>query len=338
MNSDISALVRRAANQLREELSFATIHLPEQERFAAIATAMDRCLESLASTGLAGPDNRLPSSELWNIAGDLLATGWLQNHARSKPRGYAGDFEMLAWIGDSRICEHPLGRYFDRYFQTQAAPQAVRNRIEVAAAAICSQVRRSVEQGVCRIVVVGCGPALDVLQAAQQLTEDERSRMHVTLLDLDPHALAFAHKRLLPVLSEQQLRLENVNLFRLASKPSHAKLLDQSTLTICTGLFDYLDDSAAVAMLEAFWRGLQPQGQLLLFNFAQENPSRAYMEWIGNWYLIYRSRESLGNLTLMSDIRADCVTLGSEAQGIGLYLVALKDEPRKGEPNPDCYT
>lgn len=338
MNSDISALVCQTAKQLREELSFATIHLTEQERFAAIAVAMDRCLESLASTGLAGPDNRLPSSELWNIAGDLLETGWLQNHARAKPRGYAGDFEMLAWIGDSRTCEHPLGRYFDRYFQSQAAPQAVRNRIEIAAATICSQVRRSVDQEVSRIVVVGCGPALDVVQAAQQLTEDERRRLHVTLLDLDPHALAFAHERLSPLLSEQQLCLENVNLFRLASKPSTTRLLAQSSLTICTGLFDYLDDSSAAAMLRGFWRDLAPQGQLLVFNFAPENPSRAYMEWIGNWYLIYRSRVSLGNLALMSGIPVDCVTLGSEAQGIGLYLVAIKSEPRKSELNPDCYT
>ena len=47
----------------------------------------------------------------------------MQRHARLKPHSYAGDYEMLEKICSGRLCDHPLGRVFDRFFQGQAAPR-----------------------------------------------------------------------------------------------------------------------------------------------------------------------------------------------------------------------
>ena len=104
--------------------------------FLAVEAAIERCLAELVGTGCWGEADRTPSSELWNVAGQWLHIGSLQTQARFKPRGYAGDFEMLAKICDDFRCHDPLGRTFDRYFQNQAAPHAVRNRTQLAADAI----------------------------------------------------------------------------------------------------------------------------------------------------------------------------------------------------------
>jgi hypothetical protein len=78
------------------------------------------------------------------------------------------------------------------------------------------------------------------------------------------------------------------NLFRLPRLKRANSILEQADFIACTGLFDYLTDADAIAMLRCFWSHLASDGEMIVFNFAPSNPSRAYMEWIGNWYLTYR--------------------------------------------------
>ena len=118
--------------------------------------------------------NRLPSSELWNVAGHLLARGWLLNQARSKPRGYAGDYEMLAAIYENRRCDDPFGRLLDRYFQEQAAPQAVRNRMRMMGEWIVEVVEQTTGVNRKRVAVVGSALGVEVRDALLTLPSADR--------------------------------------------------------------------------------------------------------------------------------------------------------------------
>ena len=113
----------------------------------------------------------------------------------------------------------------------------------------------------------------------------------VRLLDLDPQALDFARERIGPLVSAEQLTPIRTNLMRLPQQPDSAATLGEVDFLICSGFFDYLDDAAAVAMLALFWQRLAPGGRLVVGNFAPHNPTRAFMEWIGNWYLRYRTAD-----------------------------------------------
>ena len=108
-----SEVVRRAAATLRERLTAIESQIAAGREpdaiYVDVSAALDDCLSQLRTTGLWGIANRLPSSELWNAAGEILCRGWLQNQARIKPRGYAGDYEMLSRIQEDRLCEDPLG-------------------------------------------------------------------------------------------------------------------------------------------------------------------------------------------------------------------------------------
>ena len=322
-----SDLVKDAAQLLRTKLEVAARSSAPAERQALVDEALSGCLATLASTGIRGEANRLVSAQLWNIAGDLLDTGWLQARARYKPRGYAGDHELLRRIALREVCEHPLGRCFDQYFQAQAAPQAVRNRIELAAGWIASSVA-SCPEPECRVAIVGSGPALEVPLAAGLLSPELRQRLRVTLMDVDGEALDAAALRLDPVLSSNQFTTIQGNLFRLAQRPALAAHLGGAHLLVCAGLFDYLSDLDAAAMLAEFWRQLAPGGTAFVFNFA-DNATRAYMEWFGNWYLIYRNREELSALAAAANISNLDWSLGAEPLGIDLYLALHK---RASEP------
>jgi hypothetical protein len=325
-------IVRTAASRLVDDLQRAEELTggwsDEQLAVALVDAALSQCLSRLAETQLWGEANRPPSGELWRIAGSLLEVGALQHAARFKPRGYAGDFELLARICENYRCEHPLGRAFDAFFQSQAAPQAVRARTEQTAAAIVSDCLARDRSGY-HVVSVGAGPALDVRRALAVLPARRRSDLRVTLLDLDPDALDFACSQLEPLLlagANTAVDCIRTNLFRLPQRADPGVALEAPDFLACTGLFDYLAEEPAATMLRWFWEQLAPGGLLLVGNFAPHNPTRAYMEWIGNWYLIYRTVPEMRELAARAGIPADRVTIGCERLGVDLFLVATKRE------------
>jgi SAM-dependent methyltransferase len=319
--------VRRIAERLVGELEEARRLTREwaDERLTEmlVDSALEACLRELAKTGCWGEANRLPSGELWRIAGPVLEVGTLQHHARFKPRGYAGDYQMLSRICNQDLCPHPLGRVFDRFFLRQAAPRAVRSRTQAIAASLVRHFLQH-EGPVYQAVSVGSGPAIDVRLAAETLPAAERSRLEVKLLDLDPEALEYAGKQLELLLAPGALECLRENLPRLPKRRDLGQTVGTPDFLVCSGLFDYLTDEGGAALLGSFWRQLAPGGLLLVGNFAPHNPSRAYMEWIGNWYLTYRTAGQLEQVTHQAGIPADCVAIGSEEVGVDLFLMATK--------------
>jgi len=290
---------------------------------ALVERAMSTCLAQLAVTGRWGRENQLPSTAIWKTAGDRLKTGWLQLRAREKPLGYAGDYKMLAAIIDNRCCDDPLGRCFDRYFQAQAAPMAVRSRTDLVANTLAARCLAGGGDEY-QVVSVGAGPAIDIQRGIAMLPQPERAAIRTTLLDLDDESLDFAKQTVLRVASPRQVACHRENLFRLARRPAAADLIGSPNLIVCTGLFDYLEDDVARAMLRLFWDRLAGGGGLLVGNFDPHHATRAYMEWIGNWYLTYRTIAQLAELAETAEIPSDCRWLGTDATGADVFLGAVK--------------
>jgi extracellular factor (EF) 3-hydroxypalmitic acid methyl ester biosynthesis protein len=327
MNGDVLRIVSEAARQLVDELSpidRQAAELDDATGRAAVAAAMDRCLATLVGTGLWGRDNEVPSSELWRIAGALLERGYLQHRAKFKPLGYAGDYSMMTDFWERRVRgDSPLGLWFDDYFQRQAAVDAVRARIELAASMIAE--RCAAADGTeFHVVSIGSGPAIDLFEAARGLPDDARRRLRLTLLDLDDAALAAARERLSTVVDADRIDARRENLFRLTKLGGGAAVPQNVDFLVCSGLFDYLADEVATAHLGSYWRALRSGGRLMVGNFAPHNPSRAYMEWIGNWYLLYRTRADLERLADGASIPAEARRVVTETTGCDLFLIADK--------------
>jgi hypothetical protein len=319
------AHVRAIAHRLQSDLAAATHpHSPlaPHEILDIVTAAMDACLARLEETGCWGRANQLLSSELWNIAGQSLALGSLQVHARTKPAGYPGDYRMLYRLC-TRDCQGTgLARAFDEYFQNHAAPQAVRNRAEVIASAFLEVARDGSREKV-QVISYGSGPAYELYCGLQVLGEAHRRRVRILLLDIDPHALDFAAAQLQPALPAEHITCRRVNLRRF---PRHARPgeLAVGDFIFCAGFLDYLNDDEACALLSLLWNRLAERGRLLVFNFSEPNPSRAYMEWFGNWYLNHRTEAQLGQLAEVAGVPARRREVGREPAGINLFLRAGK--------------
>src|SRR5205085_7659986 len=105
-----------------------------------------------------------------------------------------------------------------------------------------------------KIAVGGSAFGLEVRDGLVVLGEAARQRVSVVLLDMDPAALDFARSQLEPLLPPERLTTTAENLFRLPERPRAASWLEETDLLFCPGLFDYLDDATATAMLATFWR------------------------------------------------------------------------------------
>lgn len=320
-------VVCRAAVRLREDLLAAREATcgwrDEDLAYLLVEASLGRCLAKLSTTGIWSNANRIPSGILWHDVGELLECGWLQHRARFKPRGYAGDHEMIARIVMQQECDDPLGKLFDRYFLRQAAPVAVRGRTTLAAATLAECLMQK-PKGPFSVVSVGAGPALDVRQglwAAEALGK----RVSVTLMDYDDEALLWATEMLSELNLGRRLTCERENLFRLAQRPVMASKLPNADVLLCTGMFDYVNDQAAVELLRLFWSRLNPGGVMLVGNFAPHNPTRAYMEWIANWYLTYRTADELEALAEQADVPVECRRIGAEWTGVDLFLIAERN-------------
>lgn len=338
--------VHRIAQRLAERLAAVRAEDPLGEAaYAAVSAALDEALADLQRLDIP-PDQRggMPAA-LWSVAGDWLRRGWLQTRAYAKPRGYAGDYELLAWIFEQRVSPDPLGRLLDRYFQEQAAPQAVRHRMtllsgwvrDAATAAAFRAVRparvptaadawadpwphgSAGGEHPMRVAVLGSVTGLEIRQALQELPPAGRNRLEIILLDYDPEALACARDILTGWLSPAQLVTAQVNLARLPRRAENWAYAPCALLVV-PGLLDYLEDAAAAELVAWGSRQLGPGGRLVLFQFAPHHPTRPYMEWIGDWRLVYRDRAGLTALARRAGLREGTFQIDAEPLGIILYL------------------
>ena len=327
-DAEVHDLVASATEELLRSIDFAAQRSNQWTNqalgYAAIDAAMSGCLAQLARTRRWGRDNEIPSDILWKAAGDVLQVGWLQHRARSKPLGYAGDYQMITNIVEDRCCEDPLGAIFDRYFLNQAAPHAVRNRTEQVAYSLADHFRRQ-EGGPYRIVSVGAGPAIDIQRGMSLLPRDDRKRANILLLDLDDESLTYATERLDEVVDRSQIVAARENLFRLPRNAGVLQQIREANFLVCSGLLDYLDDNVATDMLQLFWKSLAREGLMLVGNFVPYHPTRAYMEWIGNWYLQYRTPDQLTALVAAAGIPAKFSEILADRSGSDLFVHCINE-------------
>jgi extracellular factor (EF) 3-hydroxypalmitic acid methyl ester biosynthesis protein len=256
-------------------------------------------------TGLM-PANVVPA--LRAAFGEALSADTLQGLSFIKPHGYAGDYEILEKIYLRHVSADPRYRNWDQFFQKQGAVEAVRNRKQYFIELLKDlQDARQADANV-GVLDVACGSCRDVLEF---LGDRNDERIKFDCLDCD--AGAIAHARRLCRGFERQLSFIRANALRF--RPTR-----RYRLIWCAGLFDYLDDAKFAWLLTRLFGFLEDGGELVIGNFSNRNPSRDYMELVGDWYLRHRDAGELVRLATAAGMTPDNIRVGQEACGINLFL------------------
>lgn len=240
----------------------------------------------------------------------------------SKPRGYAGDYLSIHNIYSNKAAgTGRLGPVVDRMFLETPPSRAVRNRRALLAREIIASVEAR-PSGSVNVMCMASGPATEVFDAFSVL--QDKSRLKVTLLDIDLQALAFVDDIRNKQKLASQITLVNENLIALYLGRGKTRVEPQQ-LIYSIGLIDYLNDKLVNKLLQYAYDNLAPGGRVILGNFHPRNPAKEFMDYVLEWNLIHRTEEEMHRLFLHSPFKRECTKIQFEDEGVNLFAECVKE-------------
>ena len=216
----------------------------------------------------------------------------------SKPRGYAGDFMTIDNVYAQRVSgTGRVGALLDAcVVMHEPASKAVRNRRQLLADEIVRGVEAHEGREPYRVTVLAAGPASEVFDAFARIPDPHR--LEVTLIDIDAQAIELVNARIEahPQL-RAQIRTTHANLVYLALGRRELELeLPPQDFVYSMGLIDYLQGRLVVALLDYIHGLLGPAGRVMLGNFHPRTGTRALMDYVFDWKLIFRTEADMQGL------------------------------------------
>ena len=238
----------------------------------------------------------------------------------NKPYGYAGDFRIIDDIYQNNPKSRGFERLFDNYFLMSAISVAVRNRKEDFKRVIDEQIHQRAGRKI-EILDLASGPCRDILEIVSGPTAP-REDVTFDCFDSDARSIEYA-KGLLG--GTGNVCFFEQNAVRLAlMKDVEQKIGKKYDLIFSTGLFDYLDYRISVRLVLNLRKLLKPDGVLAISDVRDKfsNPSIYYMEWVGDWNLLYRDDEEFCRIFTEAGFKKSSLDFGYEQQGIMQYIFA----------------
>lgn len=243
-----------------------------------------------------------------------LIKGYMNSQMRLKPFGYAGDFRVIDWMY-KRVYDPELeNQIWDDFCHEQHAGESVRNRKEHLKNVITGIVAR--KKRPIKVLDFASGPCRDIAEAID-LAGEGITGSFIHLVDIEPKAIEYAQKVTKPYAKIVNFRWECANVFRFRSE-------ERYDLVWSAGLFDYLNDKLATALIAKMWQHTAEGGEMIVGNFHPRNPTRNYMEWCMDWLLIHRTEDELTQLGIAAGIPEKNITIEQEPLGVCIFLRARK--------------
>jgi SAM-dependent methyltransferase len=194
---------------------------------------------------------------------------------------------------------------WDIFWNNHSAAKAVRNRKDYF---IHTMTDRLSSNSQLRLLNVASGPARDLVELYQNITPGQLSTVCV---EADKTAIDYAQN--LNKAHASHIRFVHQNIFRFSTE-------EKFDIIWSAGLFDYFTDKVFLRLLCKFMEWTKPGGEVIIGNFSLQNPSRNYMELIGDWYLQHRSEEQLTRFALEAGAKRENIYVGKELEGVNLFL------------------
>jgi SAM-dependent methyltransferase len=249
----------------------------------------------------------------------LIYQAPFSDRAFNKPKGYAGDFEMMNHLyRDEFVGPNLFAKCLHKYFISEPAGQAVRNRATYLQTKIQETFKQRSDDFK-RIISIASGPAKEMQKFVMENEIFRDQKAEFTCIDQDEDSLKFAQRQL-KTLQRQYPSSFQYQFINKPLKSIIAQGLDEGSydLIYSAGLFDYLSDPVAQLAAQRLFSSLRKGGRLIIGNFDLENPTLPLMELAWDWHLIYRSPEDL--IKLFNHIGAD-IKIEKEELGINLFSV-----------------
>lgn len=221
-----------------------------------------------------------------------FSQSWIAHRARTKPSGFAGDFEMLIKLYDEATPARGLGGYLDLCILDLPLAQAVRARLTAAREFLMREIA-SRDSDV-RILDIACGPCREYRDWPER---GNGSTVEIVALDNDPIALEYVSDNVANRLTKAtSLRAVRYNALRTKSASATMRNFGKFDVIYSVGLCDYLSDAHLIGMLGA-WRETLRDGGVLYVAFKDtERYDKTPYQWHLDWFFVQRTQRDVFNL------------------------------------------
>lgn len=221
-----------------------------------------------------------------------FSRSWIAERARTKPSGFAGDFEMLVKLYDEATPARGIGGYLDLCILELPLARAVRSRLSAARDFLLQEI--SQRQGPMKILDIACGPCREYRDWPAVPASQE---VEVVAMDSDPAALAYVESEVAPNLdANTTLRPVRYNALRTRSAKATTAKFGTFDGIYSVGLCDYLSDEHLVGMLKAWGETLNEDGVLYIaFKDTKQYDQTPY-QWHLDWFFFQRTLEDVLSL------------------------------------------
>lgn len=277
---------------------------PEPHEYEQLTKMADQVASDYASGSISDVDLQI----MRNSFDEECLKTTLHGHSITKPYGYAGDFMIIDKIYRKHITPDKQFEKWDHFWQSSSATEAVRNRKTYFINMIQDRLQ---EKPQLDLLNVASGPARDL---ADLYAGIGKGKVNTLCIEADSRAIAYAKE--LNKAHADEISFTEKNIFRYET--------DQKfDIVWSAGLFDYFNDSVFVKILRRFVSWTKPGGEVIVGNFGLYNPTRAFMELFGDWYLEHRSEEQLTQLAIQAGVAKEHITIKREPEGVNLFLHIL---------------
>lgn len=238
-----------------------------------------------------------------------------------KPYGYAGDFKIIDDIYQNQLRTNGFSRLYDNYFQQLAAAKAIRERKEDFKKIIIDYVKGRKDSNI-RIMNLASGPAREIKELMDLDSNNLFSKVIFDCYDFDIRAIDYAKD---VVNNPANVNFFQKNAVRLALKKDIEKEIPYKyDLIYSTGLFDYFDERVATRLVSNLKKLIKKNGFIIISNVRDKfsNSSAGWMEWVAEWYLIYRTENEFERIFLDAGFLKDNLKILSQQSKVMQYCLA----------------
>lgn len=250
--------------------------------------------------------------------------GELTRWTYQKPFGYAGDFHIIDKIYNNKVVTSGFDGLWDSYYLQMTACKATRRRKEKLKEKILEVIKNKFDSEI-RIMNLACGPAREIKEALAECPDILSQKIVFDCYDFDLQALKYARGLLQRI---PRINFFQKNAVRLALKKDiTAEIPYKYDLIYSAGLFDYLDVRVATRLANNLLHLLKDGGILFIANFADKanNSSAGLMEWVTEWYLIYRNLKEFKAIFEETSLPVNNLKIFPQEDNVILYAELKKD-------------
>ena len=325
LNHDLPDLTARLADF---EMKVEPLSFPENdELLRSLEMILGRALNACRGLDRAlGDDTELRTmvqSRFREATAPWCNQSWIINRARTKPRGFPGDYQMLLAIYDGVPIARGLGGYLDRMCLKMTLGKAVQARLQDARAFLVDEFES--REGLVQVLDIASGPGREF---RGPLGANPGCSMHVTCVDSDPGALEYVRRHVSTKTSPNlSFTFRQHNALKMRSADAIIQQFGRQDIIYSVGLADYIPDRLLVPMLASWKDALNPGGCVYVAFKDRNRYDKVEYQWLMDWHFLQRDENDCARLLEQAGYEMDLIEFQRDSTGVILSYKAHTKVP-----------